>query len=114
LEGDHGAVEEGEGVLELGESLMEVWDEGGQRVLLVVLLEEVYVLLGHLQSILQLLERSFKLDSALGVDMEGVVSAQVNVMGVSKIFPPAGAMGVLAEEPKSQRSRTFASVEPTF
>jgi hypothetical protein len=69
-------------------------------VLLVVLLEELYVLLGHLESILQLLQRSFKLDFALGVNMEGVVSAQVHVVGVSKIFPPAGAMGVLAGAPK--------------
>jgi hypothetical protein len=100
LKGGHGAVEGGKRVLELGESLMEVWDERSQRVFFVVLLEEIYVLLGHLQSILQLFQRTFKLDFALGMDMEGVVSAQVDVVSVSKIFPPAGAMGVLTGAPK--------------
>jgi hypothetical protein len=114
LEGGHGAVEGGKRVLEVGEGLGEVWNEGGQRMPLVVLLDEVYVLLGHLQSILQLLQRSFKLDFALGMDMEGVVSSQVHVVGVSKIFPLAGAIIVLAGSPRDQRKCTFASVDMTF
>jgi hypothetical protein len=84
----------------IGRGFGEVWDEGSQRILLVVLLEKLYVLLGHPESILQLLQRSFKLDFALGVNMDGVVSAQVHVVGVSKIFPSIGAMGMLAGESK--------------
>jgi hypothetical protein len=46
--------------------------------------------------------------------MEGVVSAQVLLVGMTKIFPHVRTVGVLSGAPKDLEDRTFALVKTTF
>jgi hypothetical protein len=79
-----------------------------------LLLNKLYVLFGHPESILQFLQGSLKLNFTLGVDMEGVVSAEVLIVGVSKVFPDVGTIGVVARASIGQRSCTSVWMEKSF
>jgi hypothetical protein len=46
--------------------------------------------------------------------MEGVVSAQVLLVGMPKIFPHVRTVGVLSGAHKDQEDHTFALVKTTF